>query len=563
MRIIVSRRAIAAAITGLALAACGGGSSGSSTSNNNTGNNTGNGSVTSVSGNAAFTPNDTLFGDQWHLKNTGQAGQNGMAATAGEDLNLQKVWTSFKGAGTRIAVVDDGLDLTHEDLAANVVSGSYDYTTGAAPTGNLVTGNNAHGTMCAGLAAAVGNNGTGVAGVAMGASLVGMNLLQNDTTANEADAMTRDYASNMVYSNSWGAADGTGTLQPAAGAWETAVTDGITNGRSGKGSIYTWAGGNGGTSFVDRSDYDGQANFAGVIAVAAITDHGIYSSYSEQGSNILVSAYGGEFCSSHTLVTTDLTGAPGDNGGSSAISGSSATDYADANYTKCMNGTSGATPQVSGVAALLLEANPALTFRDVKIILATTARKNDSTDADWTTNGAGLHINHKYGYGAVDAEAAVNAALGWTSVGGMSTLVTATGANPITTPLAIADGTGTTSAAYGAATTSTIGLVSSGITKIEFVDVTVTSDHTAVGDLRIRLTSPSGTESVLSLAHGCANASTGNPAACGSALSGGFRFGVARLMNEPADGVWTLTVDDGLGVDTGSLQSWTLKVYGR
>ena len=74
---------------------------------------------------------------------------------------------------------------------------------------------------------------------------------------------------------------------------------------------------------------------------------------------------------------------------------------------------SSAAPLVSGIVALMLDANPNLSWRDVKYVLAQSATQNDPNDADWTTNGAGLSINHKYGFGAVDASAAVDAALSW------------------------------------------------------------------------------------------------------------------------------------------------------
>ena len=83
------------------------------------------------------------------------------------------------------------------------------------------------------------------------------------------------------------------------------------------------------------------------------------------------------------------------------------TDYANMNYTKCMNGTSSATPMVAGVAALVLQANPNLGWRDVRVILAKTARQNDSSNTEWAPNGAGYHFNPNYGFGVVDAGVAV------------------------------------------------------------------------------------------------------------------------------------------------------------
>ena len=67
-------------------------------------------------------PGDPLYSDQWHLKNLGLP-----TGTAGEDANVESVWSEFCGLGITIAVIDDGLDIAHEDLAANVVAGSKNY----------------------------------------------------------------------------------------------------------------------------------------------------------------------------------------------------------------------------------------------------------------------------------------------------------------------------------------------------------------------------------------------------------------------------------------------------
>lgn len=488
-----------------------------------------------------ITPNDPLFTDQWHLKNTGQTGRDGMAGKEGEDINVSSAWASATGKGIRIAIIDDGLDINHEDL--NIVPGkSWNYITNAYGDPSSTTGS--HGTSCGGLAAAKGNNGIGVTGVAYDAKQVGYNLLAASTGSFGADAVSKDLQSNHIYSNSYGAADETGLYYPSEEVWRQAIDTGINTGRNGKGVVYTWAAGNGAPT--DRSDYDGQANYQGVLAIGSLNDQGTKSSYSEPGSNLLVMAYGGEFCSTHTTTTVDITGTEGSNNGTS-----SADDYTgQPNYTRCMNGTSAATPEASGVVALLLETNPALTWRDVRAILAQTARKNDPTNTDWTTNGGGFHINHNYGYGAIDASAAVTAARTWKNI---ATQITATASASLVAPMVIADNSST-------ALTSTINLSNSGIGKLEFVDVNVTSDHAEVGDLEISITSPAGTVSTLSSIHDCKSGEAVVP--CGSSLSSGMRFGVARLMGEAANGNWTLSVRDGKASNTGSLTAWGIKVYG-
>lgn len=80
-------------------------------------------------------------------------------------------------------------------------------------------------------------------------------------------------------------------------------------------------------------------------------------------------------------------------------------------------GTSYACPVVSGVVALMLEANPELGWRDVQGIFASTSQKTDSTDESWTTNAAGFNHSYKYGFGLVDAYAAVTKGETWKNYG--------------------------------------------------------------------------------------------------------------------------------------------------
>jgi len=519
------------------------------------------GGESSASSQATATPvngaivTDPLYADQWHLKNTGQLG-----AKAGEDIRVEAAWAACvtsntntcRGEGVRIAVVDDGLEIAHEDLFANIATGlSYNYVTATSnPTNAATDVTSGHGTMVSGIVAARDLNGFGVRGVAPRANLVGYNLLQNFTTSNEADAMTRGATSVAVSNNSWGAEDGTGYLAPSDLAWRTAINSGLANGRGGLGIVYVWAAGNGALGLpdgsclsggcIDNANYDGLANYRGVMAVGAVNDQGAKSSYSERGANLWVSAPGGEFCDTHTITTVDRTGAVGENTAATA----GFTDYADTNYTKCMNGTSSATPIVAGVAALVLQANPNLGWRDVRVILAQTARKNDPADLEWDVNGSGRNINPNYGFGVVDATAAVALARTWTNRAPEKTYST-----PLSSPsLSIPDNDGTS-------VSSTITVSGSGITGIEFVEITFSAaNHPYSGDLEITLTSPAGTVSRLAEAHACAD-STCTP-------YNGWVFGSANFLGELANGAWILTVKDIGPLDTGTFQSWSLKFYG-
>ncbi len=464
----------------------------------------------------AFVPDDPLYSDQWHLDNSGKSG-----GTTGEDVNIPGAWLDYDGTGVTIAVVDDGLEIAHPDLSANVVAGkSWDYSGGDTdPTSGD------HGTAVAGVAAARGANQEGVSGAAPFASLVGFNVLQASTDTNEADALTREPDLVDISSNSWGPFDAEDFYAGPGPLAEAAIQDGATSGRGGLGTIYTWAGGNGGDD--DDANLDGYANSRYTIAVAASDHNGVRSSYSEPGANLHVTApsSGGGV----SITTTDRTGGAGYNG----ITGNN-------DYTNIFGGTSSATPLVSGVIALMLEADPSLTWRDVQAVLMTTAERNDPTHADWVQNGAGYWINHYYGFGRVDAAAAVTAAETWMPLGPEASASSPTETPNVPIP---ADGT---------PVMDTLTLPDD--LRIEYVEVDYGSDHTWWTDMDIVLTSPEGTEAVLQ-----------NVTSNVDYLEepGTWRFGVTRFLGESSAGTWTITVSDNYPfADTGSLLSWGITVYG-
>ena len=381
-----------------------------------------------------------------------------------------------------------------------------------------------------GITRGYGHNGIGIAGAAPNASLSGLRLLGNGTDANEAAALTFSLDAIDIYSNSWGPIDD-GTVQPAGPLFLEAVANGATNGRDGLGAIYAWAGGNG-RGNKDNSNYDGWANSRYVNAIAAIADDGEYSSYSEPGANILVAAPsdGG----SQDITTTDITG-------SSGYNPALADALSDTDYTSRFGGTSSATPLFSGVVALMLEANPSLSWRDVQHVMVESADSTiDSTNAGWITNGAGHAFNHDYGFGRVDAEAAVITAKGWSNVG--SEVNHAVAVSPNTS---IPDD--------GTTLTSTISVDQD--ISLETIEIPLISDHTWRGDLTIELTSPAGTTATLAV---------GDPES-GRGDSGGynFTFSAKTFWGESSVGDWTLAITDQYSyVDTGNLNSWGINFYG-
>ena len=319
---------------------------------------------------------DPLYLTQWYLKNTGRlTGYSGLAA--GEDLQVENVWASgLRGENIRVAVVDDALEVTHQDLAPNVAEGaSYNYVSDGSwqrgsPWPLPCTTNQTHGTAVGGVVAARDSNGLGGRGVAPRASLVGYNALANDLDSEVLDALVRGQASNHIYNNSWGAEDdGHFNAPTSRSAHAGTILNGLRNGRNGLGSIYTFAGGNGGANG-DYSVLDGNVSVLGAIPVCGTNAAGKRAPYSEPGPNLIVCAPSSDMGQANGSSLPDVT-----------------TTTLQNQYTAKFNGTSAATPMISGVIALMLQANPNLTWRDVPLVLARSARQVDPTNAGWTSYG--------------------------------------------------------------------------------------------------------------------------------------------------------------------------------
>jgi subtilisin-like proprotein convertase family protein len=450
-----------------------------------------------------FVPNDPSFPNQWHLQNTGQGG-----GTVGADANVVTAWDQYKGDGVVIGIVDDGVAPAHPDLQPNFRSDlSWDYVgNDADPSGG------SHGVSVAGVANARGNNAVGVSGAAPNAQHAGIKLLGATTDSNVAAALALNKNSIDIYNNSWGPNDGGTTLGGAGPLALASLANAAQTGRSGRGNIWVWACGNGGDN--DNVNFDSYANSRYTIAVAAITNSGVRSSYSERGAPNLVAAYS--------------------NGGSLGITTTSGTS----GYTSSFGGTSSASPLAAGVIALMLDANPGLTWRDVQHILVNSAEKIDPTNFDWTNNGAGHHVNHYYGYGGIDAQAAVELAQTWTNV---APEVTAT--------------TGTINVNQAIPNLNATGISNSvnvaDAIKLESDEIVFNATHTARGQLQIILTSPSGTQSVLATKR----TDTGDNFA-------NWVFDTKRCWDEDARGTWTIRVTDDAGTDVGTFNSYKLNFYG-
>ncbi len=366
----------------------------------------------------AAAPNDTYFSQLWHLDNRGADGN-----LAGLDLNIRAAWPLSSGEGVTVAVADCGFQLDHPDLANRASSGPhYNFFTDTA-SGVPYSTTADHATAVAGLVAAERGNQRGVSGVAPKAQLASWVIFGTSTSTGSetvaSDEQLMDmyqYASDRVavQNHSWGSAT---TAQASLDALSDAgITAAVTSGRGGKGVVMVRAGGNSRDESVNVND-DGYANDPRVIAVAAVRKDGRACSFSNPGACLLVAAPSGDVLdtdgdgevdaydpSAPNVYTTDRTGTLG------YISG---TDEA-ASYTG-FNGTSASSPQIAGIAALILSANTNLSCRDVQQILIQSARHYDLADPDLRTNGAGLRFSHNQGFGVPDAGFAVELARRWTN----------------------------------------------------------------------------------------------------------------------------------------------------
>ncbi len=477
-------------------------------------------------------PNDTLINQQWHLKFNNQSG-----AVAGTDINVESTWAyptngaGFRGRGIRIGIVDDGVQTSHPDFVGNIdTTNDYDWNDTTPNDPNPGAGDD-HGTACAGDAAARGNNNLGVSGSAPEGIIVGMRLISAVTTdQQEADAMNYLPQLIQIKSNSWGPND-TGSLLEAPGPLTlAALKSSAETGRGGNGTIFMWAGGNG-LDVNDNSNYDGYANSIYTIAVGAFDSQSRQSWYSESGANLVIVAPSSGSSPALGKLTTDRTGADG---------------YVSGDYESNFGGTSSATPTAAGIVALMLEANPNLGWRDVQEILMRSAKKVNVSDADWKTPIAPANINHnhKFGAGLIDATAAVNMAIGWTKLAAqLKRTIAQTG---LSVAIPNQNTTGITRE-FVVAPQDNI--------RVEHVTVAVSINHSARGNLRITLTSPSGTVSRLAEVRSDSNDNYAN-----------WTFMTVRNWGENASGTWRLKVTDesaaGNNTTGGTLTAATVEIFG-
>ncbi|MCY4102102.1 MAG: S8 family serine peptidase [bacterium] len=450
---------------------------------------------------------DRLSGCLWHLRSdTDYRGPNGHDPVV--DVNVVDAWGVSRGEGVNVAIVDSRIDHRHEDLAPNLRTDkgtNYPSVTGG--------GRSEHGTRVAGVAAAADND-LGSRGVAPRATIYPYNLLSNYTLANQIDSLTRHKEEVGVSNHSYGQKGlNTGRLIRAPSLLISALESGLTHGYSGRGTVQVAAAGNSKESgwyrLVGMAEF---RNHRGIVNVCAVNHAGESSDYSSEGDNLWVCAPSSSRSSSLSKNILTTTG--------------------HSEYTRFFWGTSAAAPMVSGVVALMRGVNAELTWRDVKLILADTARRNDPGDSSWSTGASKYsdadhryHYSHKYGFGLVDASAAVDLAFEWPLLPAMQTASASTSVTyriledrqVVEIPLTL----------------------STSIDFVEHVDVELGLWTEFARDLDIRLVSPAGTESLLlepwEGGYGCR-------LPCG--ISGSFNFSSTRHLGEDPSGTWKLRISD-------------------
>ena len=359
-----------------------------------------------------FQPGKPNFEWQPYLENRDEFG-----ARTGVDLNVRGAWGISQGRGVIIAICDDGFEMDHPDLRAQVAGSHHlDFSTlstNAGPSGPLSN----HGTAVAGLAAAAGNNGVGISGVAPGARLANWVLFDENGKVPDAERLMDlfQYQSNRVeiQNHSWGKV-GESQLRLTLPE-DIGISNAVTFGRGGLGVVFVRAAGNG-RKLAHNANDDGYQADRRVISVAAMRLDGRVASYSNPGACILVGALSGDDTSesnpclqdSPKLLTTDRQGPAGFN---------RTTGEGDiSNYTfgvDGLSGTSAAAPQISAIVALIFSANRTLGYRDAQQILVVSSHHVHYDDPNLRTNGAGLAVSHNLGFGVPDAGQAVSLARTW------------------------------------------------------------------------------------------------------------------------------------------------------
>lgn len=376
---------------------------------------------------APFVPNDPYFytdsvpgfPGQWHLDK--------QTSGAVVDVNIRGAWDrGLTGQGVVIGIVEGGVELTHPDLAPNARPDlSWDFIVNGPETAIYD-----HGTAVAGVAAARGGNGIGTTGAAPHAQITSLKHTEKGVFNYEAPTHEIRAAAAIRHqldqiqiknvSSGWPfqmvnmpKLDLAFRESAEAGALNVVIAQNYRLGTEIRTSKDT-----------NQNSYTHNPD---VIVVAGLGSNGRFADYSNYGASVTVtsptlSSFQPTAPDTRGITTTDRTGAAGYNGTNEVLGQDL---FPDENYTTKFSGTSSAGPLVSGIIALTKEAQPNLTVRMAKHLLARTSRIVDAADATpmggWQTNAAGVHFNNNYGFGLIDADALTLAATEYSGVTALQT----------------------------------------------------------------------------------------------------------------------------------------------
>ena len=493
---------------------------------------------------------DAFFAYQWYIyndKNQSICTTTDVKTIAGIDLDILPLYHRTFGdtfSPVVVQVVDGGVDAIHEDLdislehSSNSITGMNDPSPTEGISSNPVQiFYRGHGTMVAGIIGAKGFNDIGIRGVAPKVKIAGSNWLESQEIEKLEPVWYNGNKANeiAISNNSWG------SKYLDEKSYEGIMKAASEELRDGKGRIFVFASGN------EREEYS-NANLSYLInnpyaiTVAALNHENKYASYSTPGSNVLVSAYGGEhYYTAPTIMTTFSTGLSMSEssliGKKGPITIEEDSSY---NYTYAMNGTSAAAPMVSGALALVLDKCPSLTWRDVRWLIAKHAKRIDVSQNEWVQNSAGLWHNNNYGFGRIDANAMVEECLSssYKHLGKEKIIEKSISIDNRIIP------------------DTNISIVENMIIKqnikIEWIGLTVKINHPYAGDIDIELVSPTGTVAHIIEPNFLKY----------NAYINGFRFSTVALMGEMSAGQWQVRIRDALDDDEGTLQEIDLEIRG-
>uniref|UniRef100_A0A8C1GUG5 Neuroendocrine convertase 2 n=1 Tax=Cyprinus carpio TaxID=7962 RepID=A0A8C1GUG5_CYPCA len=388
---------------------------------------------------------------------------------------------------------------------------------------------NSHGTRCAGEVSAVSNNNICGVGVAYNSKVAGIRMLDQPFMTDIIEASSISHMPQVIdiYSASWGPTDDGKTVDGPRELTLQAMADGVNKGRGGKGSIYVWASGDGGS--YDDCNCDGYASSMWTISINSAINDGRTALYDESCSSTLASTFsnGRKRNPEAGVATTDLYG----------------------NCTLRHSGTSAAAPEAAGVFALALEANPNLMWRDLQHLTVLTSKRNKLHDEvhQWRRNGVGLEFNHLFGYGVLDAGGMVKLAREWKTVPERFHCV----AGSVQEIHKIQSG----SKLVLSITTDACQGKDNFVRYLEHVQAVITVNASRRGDININMTSPMGTKSIL-----LSRRPRDDDAKVGFDK---WPFMTTHTWGEDPRGTWLLEVGfQGEAPQSGAMKEWTLMLHG-